>query len=109
LDRKVIGSTRYSLTNSDAHTIEIGWSFLSRDYWGGEYNKSIKGLMINHAFTMVEYVVFYIGKNNIRSQKAVEKIGGRKILTPRLRHLRRTGSKEWTYLIIKNDWLTASR
>ena len=32
--------------------------------------------MLAHAFKFVENVVFYVGENNIRSQKATEKIGG---------------------------------
>ncbi len=59
--------------------VEIGWSFLSRKYWGGVYNKSIKKLLIDYAFESLEDVIFYIGKENIRSQKAVEKIGGIRI------------------------------
>jgi RimJ/RimL family protein N-acetyltransferase len=36
----------------------------------------LKQLMLAHAFKFVENVVFYVGENNIRSQKATEKIGG---------------------------------
>jgi hypothetical protein len=36
----------------------------------------LKRLMLDHAFQFVESVVFLIGPTNIRSQKAVEKIGG---------------------------------
>jgi hypothetical protein len=32
--------------------------------------------MLDHAFRFVESVVFLIGPTNLRSQKAVEKIGG---------------------------------
>jgi RimJ/RimL family protein N-acetyltransferase len=31
--------------------------------------------MLDHAFKFVENVIFYVGENNIRSQKATEKIG----------------------------------
>jgi len=76
IDRKsnrIIGSTRY--WNLEQHEVEIGWTFLERAYWGGEYNREMKRLMIEHAFRFVERVVFVIGENNVRSQKAVEKIG----------------------------------
>ena len=76
IDRKsgrIIGSTRYwNLTDDE---VEIGWTFLAREFWGGEYNGEMKQLMIDHAFRFVERVVFVIGENNVRSQKAVEKIG----------------------------------
>jgi RimJ/RimL family protein N-acetyltransferase len=56
--------------------IEIGWTFLTRRYWGGRYNWEMKQLMLAHAFKFVETVVFLVGQDNIRSQKAMEKIGG---------------------------------
>ncbi len=79
IDRKtqsIIGSTRYSGHNPEKREIEIGWTFLSRAYWGGEYNGEMKRLMLNHAFQFVDTVVFMIGPNNHRSRRAVEKIGG---------------------------------
>ncbi|MGB5249420.1 MAG: GNAT family N-acetyltransferase, partial [Gammaproteobacteria bacterium] len=56
--------------------VEIGWTFLSRDYWGGSYNAEIKQLMLEHAFSFVDTVVFWVGETNFRSRRAVEKIGG---------------------------------
>ena len=35
----------------------------------------MKQLMLAHAFKFVESVIFYVGENNIRSQRATEKIG----------------------------------
>jgi RimJ/RimL family protein N-acetyltransferase len=39
----------------------------------------MKRLLLAHAFKFVENVVFYVGEKNIRSQKAMEKIGAIKI------------------------------
>jgi N-acetyltransferase len=77
-DGRIIGSSRY---HRDAATseLEIGWTFLARAYWGGRYNGEMKRLMLQHAFHFVERVVFLIGPQNVRSQRAVEKIGGRRI------------------------------
>lgn len=36
----------------------------------------MKNLMLNHAFQFVENVIFVVHSNNLRSQKAVQKIGG---------------------------------
>jgi RimJ/RimL family protein N-acetyltransferase len=58
--------------------VEIGWTFLARSHWGGKYNGQMKELMLRHAFRFVERVVFLIGEHNLRSQRAVEKIGGRR-------------------------------
>jgi RimJ/RimL family protein N-acetyltransferase len=72
----VIGSSRYFGYNSDADEVEIGWTFLLRSHWGGRYNGEMKRLMLTHAFQFVSRVVFLVGPNNIRSQRAVERIGG---------------------------------
>ncbi len=75
----IIGSSRYKLCEKDRSALEIGWTFLSRDYWGGTYNNSFKMLMIAHAFAHFDNVLFYIDKDNLRSQKAVEKLGSQKV------------------------------
>jgi RimJ/RimL family protein N-acetyltransferase len=73
--QEIIGSTRFYGYDQEKSEIEIGWTFLAREYWGGQYNREMKSLMLNHAFKFVENVVFLIGEKNIRSQKAIEKIG----------------------------------
>ncbi len=70
----IIGSTRFYGYDPEKSEIEIGWTFLARKYWGGRYNAEMKQLMLAHAFQFVENVVFFVGENNIRSQKAMEKI-----------------------------------
>jgi RimJ/RimL family protein N-acetyltransferase len=74
--KEIIGSTRFFGYDPDQSEIEIGWTFLARKYWGGRYNRELKQLMLDHAFQFVENVVFYVGENNVRSQKGTEKIGG---------------------------------
>ncbi len=79
LDKKtqrIIGSTRYYGYDPERSEIEIGWTFLARDYWGGRYNRELKQLLLDHAFQFVESVVFYVGESNVRSRRAMEKIGG---------------------------------
>ena len=79
IDRKAqqtIGSSRYFGFEPSKSEIEIGWTFLARSHWGGKYNAELKCLMLEHAFKFVKGVVFLIGPTNVRSQRAVEKIGG---------------------------------
>ena len=79
LDResgRIIGSSRFFGFDFEQSLVEIGWTFLARDYWGGAYNGELKRLMLDHAFRFVARVVFVIGVKNLRSQKALEKIGG---------------------------------
>jgi RimJ/RimL family protein N-acetyltransferase len=73
---KLVGSSRYHAHNPALSEIEIGWTFLTRTYWGGSYNREIKRLMLSHAFRFVDTVVFWVGDTNWRSQAAMEKIGG---------------------------------
>ncbi|MEO1054943.1 MAG: GNAT family N-acetyltransferase [Bacteroidota bacterium] len=103
---KVIGSSRYQMAPNDSKTLEIGWSFLAKAYWGGKYNMAIKQLMIDHAFRHYEQVVFHIAKVNTRSIKAVEKLGATKITDAELSHLLKNPKQNWTYIIYKRDWLS---
>lgn len=75
-DGHIIGSSRFHAYDSNAGEVEIGWTFLARSYWGGRFNGEMKQLMLRHAFRFVNRVVFLVGLNNLRSQRAVEKIGG---------------------------------
>jgi RimJ/RimL family protein N-acetyltransferase len=82
VDRKtqnVIGSTRFYGYDRKKSEIEIGWTFLARKFWGGRYNAEMKRLLLNHAFKFVESVVFFVGEENFRSQKAMEKVGAVKV------------------------------
>jgi RimJ/RimL family protein N-acetyltransferase len=78
-DGRVIGSSRFYGYDEEGSEIEIGWSFLARSHWGGAYNGEMKRLMLRHAFRFVESVIFIIGTRNLRSQRAVEKLGGTRV------------------------------
>jgi RimJ/RimL family protein N-acetyltransferase len=78
----VIGSSRFhdhhpADANGLGGSVEIGWSFLSRAYWGRGYNAEFKRLMLEHAFKSVERVLFRVGAENVISRKAMANIGGR--------------------------------
>ena len=75
----IIGSSRFHSFNRETREVEIGWTFLARRYWGGRYNGELKRLMLAHAFQFVDRVVLLVGPDNIRSQKAVQKVGGRRV------------------------------
>jgi RimJ/RimL family protein N-acetyltransferase len=75
-DGRVIGSSRFHGYDEARNEIEIGWTFLARSHWGGMFNKELKQLMLRHAFRYVNRVIFLVGAQNVRSQKAMEKIGG---------------------------------
>src|SRR2546429_7637695 len=75
-DGHVIGSSRFHGYDKEKSEIEIGWTFFARSHWGGIYNREMKQLMLSHAFRFVRSVVFLVDPQNLRSQRAVEKIGG---------------------------------
>ena len=78
---RIIGSSRYCGYNEEGSEVEIGWTFLARTYWGGAYNKEMKQLMLGHAFRFVQNVIFLVGLQNQRSQRALEKIGALRVGT----------------------------
>ena len=74
---QIIGSSRYCNLDLTNREVEVGWTFLKRKFWGGSYNRELKKLMLDHAFRFVDRVLFVVGEKNLRSQKALEKIGAK--------------------------------
>jgi RimJ/RimL family protein N-acetyltransferase len=77
---RAIGSSRFHGYSEARSEVEIGWTFLARSHWGGRHNGELKRLMLEHAFHSVASVVFFVSPGNVRSQRAVEQIGG--VLAP---------------------------
>lgn len=75
-DGRIIGASRFHGWDAGAREIEIGWTFLARSHWGGRYNGETKALMLAHAFRFADGAIFVIGPDNMRSRRAVEKVGG---------------------------------
>ena len=73
----IIGSTRYYDWWPQSREIAIGFTFLTRPYWGGGANHEMKQLMLSHAFKWADTVWFHVGEHNARSRRALEKIGAR--------------------------------
>jgi RimJ/RimL family protein N-acetyltransferase len=80
-DGQVIGSSRFHGYDEKTSEVEIGWTFLARSHWGGIYNREMKQLMLRHAFRFVSSVSFLVSPQNVRSQKAIQKIGGVRVGT----------------------------
>jgi RimJ/RimL family protein N-acetyltransferase len=71
----IIGSTRYYDWWPQSREIAIGFTFLTRPYWGNGANHEMKQLMLSHAFRWADTVWFHVGEHNGRSRRALEKIG----------------------------------
>lgn len=76
-NKNIIGSSRFYDFNSNEKSIIIGYTFIDRKFWGTAYNKTIKKIMLDYAFESIDTVYFHVGKTNFRSQKAMEKLGGK--------------------------------
>ena len=88
----IIGSSRWQGYNpADGGSVEIGWTFLARSHWGGAINRELKRLMLAHALQSVARVDFRVGAANLRSRRAMEKIGGH--LSDRAEQVEMAGSK----------------
>jgi len=70
----LVGWSRYTQYKPGA-SLSIGYTFLARSHWGGSTNAEMKRLMLQHAFTDVPEVLFMIAERNVRSRRAVEKLG----------------------------------
>jgi RimJ/RimL family protein N-acetyltransferase len=72
---RIIGSSRFYGYDAERREVFVGYTFLERAFWGGHYNRELKQLMLDHAFGFVDHVLFHVGENNLRSQKALQKLG----------------------------------
>ena len=107
--KKIIGSSRYYISETAPEAVEIGWSFLARAYWGGVYNRSFKSLMIEHGLRSKKDVLFLIATDNVRSQMATEKLGAKKVDRTKEPHLFRKEKTHFTYRINTEMWTIQSR
>lgn len=90
-----IGSSRFYEFEKDKGSIAIGYTFLARDYWGTIYNRALKSLMLDYAFKFVKSVNFHIGASNIRSRKAIEKLGGKEIGQVKMKIIYQIDKESW--------------
>lgn len=72
---EVLGTSRYYDLSEEKQEVAIGYTFLVRSRWGGATNSELKQLMLRHAFGFVNAVWFHVGEHNLRSRRAVEKLG----------------------------------
>jgi len=101
---KVIGSSRFYDYNKEENSVSVGYTFISRDCWGKSFNPKMKKLMLDHAFEFVDKVYFHIGKDNIRSQKAIIKLGAVKVDEIDMRYFGEEVHRNFIYLMEKDVW-----
>lgn len=73
--QQLVACSRYYDWRPAERTVCIGYTFVSREYWGTGMNRELKSLMLEHASGWVSTVLFEVGAENHRSRRALEKIG----------------------------------
>jgi RimJ/RimL family protein N-acetyltransferase len=106
---ELIGSSRYYDLDAAQRLVCIGYTFIARSRWGGNYNGALKALMLDHAFRFVERVLFHIGVGNLRSRKALEKIGGVYIREEPVAYVGEPSRPNAVYKIDAADWVKRPR
>ncbi|HEX4850999.1 MAG TPA: GNAT family N-acetyltransferase, partial [Puia sp.] len=105
---KVVGSTRLMNIQPEHRKIEIGFTWFHPDYWGSAVNIESKLLLLTYCFEKLTAVrvQFRTDENNIRSRKAIEKIGGKFEGVIRNDMLRENGTRRNSayYSIIEDEW-----
>jgi len=101
---EIIGCSRFYDFNPEKSTVCIGYTFLSRSCWGKSFNRSLKTVMLNHAFQFVDSVIFHVGNKNMRSQKAMEKLGAINSGEEEMSYYGEAAHTNIVYVIHKGDW-----
>nr|WP_275896245.1 GNAT family protein [Paraliobacillus sediminis] len=105
---KIVGSTRFLNISHPNKSLEIGWTWYSPTVWGTHVNIECKYLLLKFCFETLKLirVQFKTDERNIRSQKAIEKIGGVKegILRNHMIREDKTYRNSVFYSVIENDW-----
>ena len=96
-----MGCTRFYDFDENDSSVLIGYTFIGRQFWGKGYNKALKKIMLDYAFQFVDKVFFHIGAQNIRSQKAIEKIGAIKVDEFEVAYYGEISKLNFIYLISK--------
>ena len=106
--QEVLGSSRFYEISQLDKRLCIGFTWCSPEYWGTGLNERIKLAMLEHAFEDLgmNRVGFHVDSRNIRSLKAMAKIGAQKEGIMRKHKIVQGSFCRDTVLlaIIKQDW-----
>lgn len=105
---RVAGSTRYGYLNHSSQKCEIGWTWYGKAFQGTGLNQACKFELLNFGFEQIQFrrIQFSADLENIRSQKAIEKLGAVKEGVFRNNYVDSEGkSKDDVYFsIISEEW-----
>jgi N-acetyltransferase len=105
---KPVGTTSFLDIQPTSGSLEIGRTWLAKHLHGSGFNAENKYLLLEHCFETMGLVrvFFKTDSNNIRSQKAMEKIGAKFEGILRNHMIREDGTLRHSayYSIIKDEW-----
>ena len=105
---RIAGSTRYGYLNTASEKCEIGWTWYGTEFQGTGLNKACKYELLKFGFERIGFrrIQFSADQENIRSQKAIEKLGATKEGVFRNNYIDPNGQSrnDVYYSIIKDDW-----
>jgi RimJ/RimL family protein N-acetyltransferase len=105
---EILGSTRIYEWDRYHKRAEIGYTWINPKYFGTKINTEAKLLLLDYGFNTLRLnrIQFRIDERNIRSQKAIVKLGVCREAILRNYKFRRDGSvgNVFLYSIIKEEW-----
>ncbi|MDP4263561.1 MAG: GNAT family protein [Bacteroidota bacterium] len=110
---ELIGSTRFFEIFPEDKKLEIGWTWLIANYWGTGINLECKLLLLTHCFEVLKTrrVQLKTDATNLRSRKAIEKIGGQFEGILRKDRIKENGESRNAayYSILDEEWATVKQ
>lgn len=104
----VIGCTVFYTDTNAPSRLSVGFTFLTRDHWGGKTNRIVKRLSLGHIFSMASEAWFHIAPTNHRSQTATTRLGA--VYTHDAEVDLGGGAQRWgCYCLTRENWDTNER
>lgn len=97
---RVAGSTRYGYLNHNSEKCEIGWTWYGVDFQGTGLNTACKYELLKFGFETIGFrrIQFSADEENLRSRKAIEKLGAKKRVFLEIIILHRTDKVEMMFI-----------
>jgi RimJ/RimL family protein N-acetyltransferase len=107
-DDRAVGVTSYLNVSPRDRGVEIGGTWYAREVWRTAVNTECKYLLLRHAFESLGYVRVQIktDERNVRSQRAIERLGAVREGVLRKYQITHTGHRRNTvmYSITDEEW-----
>ncbi|WHY22006.1 GNAT family N-acetyltransferase [Paenibacillus sp. G2S3] len=105
---QIVGTTRIMHPDLVHRNAEIGCTWVSPEYWRTSVNTEAKSLLLHYCFEELKLirVEFTVVKTNLRSQRAVERLGAVKEGVLRQHRIRSDGSihDNVVFSILDKEW-----